>query len=306
MSGTRIVDLPVTKVTDGDTINVLLNGETEKLRLACVDTEESHAFGATPDKPVTEAGKQAAAMAKDYFATPSGGLTPVTLEFDTADSVEECLIKHRDNFGRLLCYVHKGTENYNLKLIQEGWSPYFEKYGRSRLYHAVLSAAEAEAQAHNRVIWDPATNCPGPSRPYDILRPWWSFRGGVVEDYRRALAAGAATTVLSVRLDYQALRDAAGAGVAVTVLCDVQQGIQRWVGGGAVIWAGSPEHKFNLWIPDVETDSAQRLVRLIQLRYAGTGRRNYVYVSGTAELFGTTPQIVLTSLDQLSDSPPGA
>ena len=305
MAGTRIPDLQVTKVTDGDTINVDLDGQTEKLRLACVDTEESLASGATPDKPVTEAGKQASAMAKNYFATPGGGLTQVTLEFDTADSVAECLKKHRDNFGRLLCYVHKGAENYNLKLVLEGWSPYFEKYGRSRLYHEVLSEAEAEAQAHNRVIWDPATNSSGPTRPYDILRPWWSFRGALVEDYRRALASGAAAGVLSVRLDYQALLTAAEGNSAVTVLCDVQQGIQHWVGGGAVIWAGSPEHKFNLWIPDVETDVAQRIVRLVQLRYAGTGRRNYVYVSGAGEMFGNTPQIVLTSPDQLSDFPPG-
>lgn len=306
MSGTRIPDLQVTKVTDGDTINVELNGNSEKLRLACVDTEESQPGGATPDKPVTVAGKLASDMAKSYFATPGGDLARVTIEFDTSDPVEEALRKHRDNFGRLLCYVHKEDENYNLKLVREGWSPYFEKYGRSRLYHEEVSRAEAEAQAHNRVIWDPETNGGGPTRPYDILRPWWSFRGAVVEDYRRALASGSAAGVLSVRLDYQKLLDAAQANSAVTILGDVQAGIQQWAGGGAVIWAGSPEHKFNLWIPDVETDIAQRILRLIQLRYTGTGRRNYVYVSGIAEMYRTTPQIVLTSLDQLSDFPPGA
>ena len=245
-------------------------------------------------------------MAKEYFATPGGGLTQVTLEFDTNDPVAVCLQKHRDNFGRLLCYVHKDAENYNLKLVQEGWSPYFEKYGRSRLYHQELSKAEAEAQAHNRVVWDPATNGSGATRPYNILRPWWSFRGAVVEDYRHWLAAGAAGDVLSVRLDYQALLSAAEANAAVTVLCDLQEGIKRTVGGGAVLWAGSPEHKFNLWIPDVESDGAERIVRLVQLRYPGTGRRNYVYVSGTAEMFGQIPQIVLTNLDQLADFPLGA
>ena len=122
MVGTRIPGLQVTNITDGDTINVDLDGQTEKLRLACVDTEESLAAGATPDKPVTTAGKQASAMAKTYFAAPGGGLTQVTLEFDTADPVAECLRKHRDNFGQLPCCVDKGTENYKLKLAGEGWN----------------------------------------------------------------------------------------------------------------------------------------------------------------------------------------
>jgi micrococcal nuclease len=304
MAGTTIPDLQVTKVVDGDTINVDLNGEVEKLRLTCIDTEESLPSGATPDKPVTQAGKLASDFTKAYFAT-DGGLAVVTLEFDTDDLVEVCLHKHRDNFGRLLCYVHKDGENFNLKLVAEGWSPYFEKYGRSRQYHRELRQAEAQAQAFNLAIWDPATNGGGATRPYDILRPWWGFRGAVVEDYRRAVDDGTAASVLSVRLDYQTLLDAAAAETDVTVLCDLQEGIQQWVGGGAVVWAGSPEHKFNLWIPDVETEEAQQIVRLIQLQYEGTGRRSYVYVTGTAHMFRTTPEIVLTSIDQLSDFPRG-
>jgi micrococcal nuclease len=304
MAGTTIPDLQVTRVVDGDTIHVDLNGEVEKLRLTCIDTEESLASGASPDKPVTQAGKLASDFTKAYFATDNG-LALVTLEFDTDDPVEVCLHKHRDNFGRLLCYVHKDGENFNLKLVAEGWSPYFEKYGRSRQYHRELRQAEAQAQAFNQVIWDPATNGGGATRPYDTLRPWWGFRGAVVEDYRRAVDDGTAANVLSVRLDYQTLLDAAAAETDVTVLCDLQEGIKQWVGGGAVVWAGSPEHKFNLWIPDVETDVAQQIVRLIQLQYEGTGRRNYVYASGTAHMFRTTPEIVLTSIDQLSDFPPG-
>ena len=39
--GTRINNLQVTKVVDGDTIKVLLDGKEEPLRLTNVDTEES-------------------------------------------------------------------------------------------------------------------------------------------------------------------------------------------------------------------------------------------------------------------------
>ena len=38
--GTKIQNLAITKIVDGDTINVDLNGVEEKLRLTNVDTEE--------------------------------------------------------------------------------------------------------------------------------------------------------------------------------------------------------------------------------------------------------------------------
>lgn len=120
--GTRIKDLQVTEVIDGDTIKVELDDEEESLRLTCVDTEESRPGS---DKPVTRAGKEASEMAKEYFASDNGELERIDLESDTNDSIDVCKDKHRDNYGRLLCYVHKDEENYNLKLVREGWSPYF-------------------------------------------------------------------------------------------------------------------------------------------------------------------------------------
>ena len=197
--GTRIGGLQVTRVIDGDTIRVVLrDGSDETLRLACVDTEESQPGRNDPDKPVTEAGKMASAMAKAYFATPGGAFAKVDIEFETEGWVDLSSHRFRDNYGRLLCYVHKGDENYNLKLVREGWSPYFVKYGRSRLYHAELIAAEAQVQADNLAIWNPATNAGGTSRPYERLLPWWEMRSGIVEEYRRLGPDGG---VLGVRLD---------------------------------------------------------------------------------------------------------
>jgi hypothetical protein len=56
MSGTKIEGIKLTKVVDGDTIKVAINGESESLRLIGLDTEESWPGGS---KPVTTAGKQA-------------------------------------------------------------------------------------------------------------------------------------------------------------------------------------------------------------------------------------------------------
>lgn len=40
MAGTRIEHLKLTKVVDGDTLKVEIDGTQETLRLACLDTEE--------------------------------------------------------------------------------------------------------------------------------------------------------------------------------------------------------------------------------------------------------------------------
>lgn len=301
--GTRINGLKLTKVVDGDTVKVEIEGQQESLRLICIDTEESHAGGS---KPVTNAGKEASQLAKGYFGCDEQGLPQsdvrVDIEFDTSDPEHVCLQRHRGNYGRLLCYVHKNGENYNLKTVREGWSPYFVKYGRSRLYHEAFLAAEAAAQSTALMIWDPETNAGGASRDYGALIPWWNLRDSVVVDYRdKGLQAG----VLSVRLDYADIEATANNENRVTVLCDLQGGINRWPGDGALIFAGSPTHKFNLWIPDRADDPAQAILRLIEKRYAGHGR-GYVYVSGQASLHSGKPQIVLTDIAQLSDIPPNA
>ena len=293
---TRIQNLQITQVVDGDTIKVALNGKTESLRLICVDTEESHSGGS---KPVTVAGKEASEMAKKYFATEGGGLTKVDIEFDTDDPIAIAVEKHRDNYGRLLCYVHKDEENYNLKLIKEGWSPYFVKYGRSRLYHRQMTEAEWGAKAYNLMIWNPITNAKIPSRNYANLLPWWSMRASIVEEFRLSEATGGA---FSLRLDYPKILAALETGRSITVFCDLQAGINKWIGDNALIHAGSVYHKLDLWIPDAETDTMAPLKRLIDKRYAGLGR-GYVYVSGKVEHYKGKPQIVLKDIKQLSDFP---
>lgn len=294
---TRIQNLQITKVVDGDSIKISLNNKTESLRLICVDTEESHSGGS---KPVTTAGKAASEMAKKYFATADGGLATVDIEFDTDDPIEIAVEKHRDNYGRLLCYVHKDGENYNLKLIAEGWSPYFVKYGRSRLYHRQMTEAESAAKAYNLVIWNPITNAKIPSRNYANLVPWWSMRASIVEEFRLSEATGGA---FSLRLDYPKILAASETAKSITIFCDLQAGITKWIGGNALIYAGSVYHKLDLWIPDAETDEMAPLKRLIEKRYAGLGR-GYVYVSGKVEQYKGKPQIVLKDIKQLSDFPP--
>ncbi len=308
MKGTVIRNLKLTKVIDGDTIKILLDNQEESIRFVCLDTEESQHRSS---KPVTNAGILASKWAKEYFGADEQGIPTgdvrIDLEFDTKDPVQVCLHKHRGNYGRLICYVYKAgePENSNLKIVREGWSPYFLKYGRSRLYHLQFMEAEFKAQSQELGIWNSQTNSEGNQRDYTTLIPWWHLRDSVVQNYRYA---GSQTGVLSVRLNYDDIVATAKAGNEMTVLCDLQAGISKWPSNGALIYAGSQFQKFNLWIPNVDSVATKTILRVIETRYANFGR-GYVYVSGQASLYPPhpdgTPQIVLTDVNQLADVPPG-
>jgi len=297
--GTRLKNLPVTRVVDGDTIKVLLNGRREFLRLHCVDTEESFDNGS---KPVTQTGIEATEMAKQYFTEPDGKLTTVDVEFDSDDPLDVCLDMYRDTHGRLICYVHKGDENYNIRLIEDGWSPYYIKYGRSQLYHRQMMEAESLAQANHRLIWHPLPHHGKPFRNYELLAAWWALRDGMIQDYR---CHGKLAGALSVRFNYPEILAAATQEDWITVFCDLQDGITKWIGNGALIHTGSKDHILKLWIPEAKHDKNAPIVQLINRRYSGLGR-GYVYVSGKVVMYRDKPEITLTLIQQLSDFCPTA
>jgi len=92
MTGTTL-QVAVDRAVDGDTLRVLLDGESESLRMLAIDTEESHAGGG---KPVTQLGLDAKTHAEGLF--PAG--KQVTIEFPGTEPGEECLRRYRGNFGR--------------------------------------------------------------------------------------------------------------------------------------------------------------------------------------------------------------
>ena len=306
--GTRLEHVQLISVTDGDTLRVLLDGQERSLRVACADTEESRPGGS---KPATRLGLETTAMAKQHFTLPDGTLAAVTLEFDTDDPLDVCLTKHLDNHGRVLAYVHHNGESYLHKLVREGWSPYFTKYGRSRPLHNELLEAEASAQADGLRVWDAGRS---DRRPYERLVPWWSLRDAALQEYRQFTETQGAqgqdgSSVLSVRLDYDELKDRAGRGEQVTVLVDVQSPARPTASGGVFLEVGSRKRPFSLWLPDADGAEALRILRLVGTRYLADGvryGRGYVYVSGALSAYRDAPQLELQTLNQLSDVPPGA
>jgi micrococcal nuclease len=106
-SGASWGNATVVKVTDGDTISVMVNGTKEKVRLIGIDTPETK----KPDTPVQCFGPEASAYTTSLL--PSG--TEVRLERD---------VEPRDKYGRLLAYVYLASDHtfVNLQIIREGYA----------------------------------------------------------------------------------------------------------------------------------------------------------------------------------------
>jgi micrococcal nuclease len=94
----------VTRVVDGDTIEVDYEGHDEDVRYIGVDTPES----VKPDTPV-----QCYALAASHFNERLVDGKRVRLAFDA---------ERRDVYGRLLAYVHLGKTFVNAELVRRGYA----------------------------------------------------------------------------------------------------------------------------------------------------------------------------------------
>lgn len=94
----------VTRVVDGDTVEVQLGGVEEDVRYIGVDTPESVA----PGEPVECFGKRASALNRALVEGER-----VRLVFGA---------ERRDHYGRLLAYVYLGDTFVNAELLRRGFA----------------------------------------------------------------------------------------------------------------------------------------------------------------------------------------
>ena len=126
--------VPVTKVTDGDTIHVMYLGRDERVRFIGIDTPEVPWFGGKAECY----GVQAGLYARSRLVGKS-----VRLVFD---------VQRRDRYGRLLAYVYLGDELVNLTLVQLGYArsdPVPPDTAMARRF----AAAEEGAREARRGLW---------------------------------------------------------------------------------------------------------------------------------------------------------
>lgn len=125
---------PCTRVIDGDTIVVNIEGKNENVRLIGVDTPET----VHPQKPVERFGKEAS----DFTRKMVHGKT-VRLEYDW---------QSRDKYGRLLAYVYLEDGTFlNAEIIKQGYGFAYTKYPFK--YLEDFRQYEKEARENNKGLW---------------------------------------------------------------------------------------------------------------------------------------------------------
>ncbi len=95
------------RVVDGDTIDVTIHGQRERVRLIGIDTPETK----KQNTPVQCFGPEATTFATSLLPAD----TPLHLERD---------VVARDDYGRMLAYVYLGGDGtfVNLRIIREGYA----------------------------------------------------------------------------------------------------------------------------------------------------------------------------------------
>ena len=123
--------ITIHKVVDGDTVDIDINGNTERVRLIGVNTPETK----HPTKPIECFGPEASAYLTQLL--PKG--THVRIERD---------IEARDRYGRMLLYLYRESDNLfiNLDLVLRGYgTPMSIEPNTFHRNDFVRAAAQAEA-----------------------------------------------------------------------------------------------------------------------------------------------------------------
>ncbi len=133
----------VEHIVDGDTIDVVIDGNEERVRLVGIDTPEiEHAAGGS--RPAQEAecfGKEASAFTASLLAVG----TPVRLERD---------VVARDDYGRLLAYVYRASDGVfvNFEIVRQGYAQPLTIPPNVNFSERMVDAAR-QAEADEAGLW---------------------------------------------------------------------------------------------------------------------------------------------------------
>ena len=146
----------VTRVVDGDTIEVRYQQQDLTVRLIGIDTPES----VMPGEPV-----QCYALAASRFTTNRLDGANVRLEFD---------VERTDKYGRTLAYVWLGRELFNETLVRQGYA-FVTTYPPDVKYESVFLDAQRRARAESRGVWgrcvEPSQDTCDPAYPGVCIAP---------------------------------------------------------------------------------------------------------------------------------------
>jgi micrococcal nuclease len=144
--GASAAEGTVTKVVDGDTVDVSVGGEVVRVRLLNVDAPES----VNPNAPVECLGPEAATRLKSLL--PVGA--SVELRFDA---------ERHDRYGRTLAAVYRDGRMVNAELARAGLAMPVT-YGSNSKFRAQVDAAYTSAERTEVGMFAPSMSCTLPGQ----------------------------------------------------------------------------------------------------------------------------------------------
>lgn len=142
----------VTRVVDGDTVEVRYRGRPQPVRLIGIDTPET----VHPSEPVECWGPQASAAADQWLDGRQ-----VRIEFDPSQG-------RRDSYDRLLAYLVAPMHgDFGLRMIRAGHAAEYT-YDGSYANQGAYRAAERRARSADRGLWH---RCGGIDAPLHATEP---------------------------------------------------------------------------------------------------------------------------------------
>lgn len=134
-------DGSVDRVVDGDTLDIVIDGEVKRVRLIGIDTPET----VDPRKPVQCFGAEASQHLKELVDGQQ-----VTVEYDASQGTV-------DKYGRDLVYLTlPDSTNVGERMLQDGFA-YEYTYDKPYELQEVFKNAEQDARDNERGLWSSET-----------------------------------------------------------------------------------------------------------------------------------------------------
>lgn len=216
----------------------------------------------------------AGVMAKKFTSELLESANQISIELDFPRDVglEDAIALSRDRYGRLITHIYIDGMHLNHELIRLGYSPYFNKYGNSRLYDSQFRQTQAQAINNSQIIWNLETNQGGYFRDYESLLPWWERRAAVV-DFARFCSVNPDSIVWNCDNQCSLITRFKGQAQPISALVDFQNPLQLYKKGSA-LKVRSAKDLIRVFIP---TDVLRENFRIIErLRLS----KNYGIVRG--------------------------
>lgn len=166
----RIIDGRVSKITDGDTIQVTdRQGTKVKIRFYGIDCPETEKI----NKKTGQATKVGQPYGEEAFQALRGKLQGQTVRLEVMSS---------DQYQRLVSVVHIGDRNINREMVAEGWAWAYRQY-LDRPHASEYIQAEEGARRARKGLWQ--QNNPQP--PWEFRKQLKGVSGGFSKSSRKFL-----------------------------------------------------------------------------------------------------------------------